>query len=334
MIVKTKKEILEKKVGLCKKVQFVCEDCHQTFIMQARSVIGTHHESLDSPLLCQKCKTNRTRTEREGPDWAVKHTKKIFDKLKEEYGVSNIAQRPDVKKKITDTFMERYGVDCVMKTEGFKEKTRAYREENQEEISEKIRETLSERYGVTCALNLRKDFSVSKETIEKRKKTCNERYGGNAPVSSKEVRKKGEKTCLERYGARNITQSELWDKVRYHRFNYDGEFFDSSWELAFWIYYRDHGKKIERNSKRYLLDNGHFCFPDFITEEGLVEIKGNHLKKDENFQFKMKLYEKENVKLLFFSDIKPYIRYVLENYPPEFSKEYKLARYRRKVYDN
>ena len=53
--------------------------------------------------------------------------------------------------------------------------------------------------------------------------------------------------------------------------------FDSSWELAFILYHLDHNLMIQRcTERRYYIFEGieHTYIPDFITDDGIIEIKG------------------------------------------------------------
>lgn len=52
---------------------------------------------------------------------------------------------------------------------------------------------------------------------------------------------------------------------------------DSTWELAFLIYYFEHNLYVEKCNeiREYTYKNEkHLYFPDFITDEGIIEIKG------------------------------------------------------------
>lgn len=58
---------------------------------------------------------------------------------------------------------------------------------------------------------------------------------------------------------------------------YKGIYCDSSWELAYLVYYLDHGKNIKRckEHREYIFNNEkHIYIPDFVTDEGIIEIKG------------------------------------------------------------
>ena len=63
---------------------------------------------------------------------------------------------------------------------------------------------------------------------------------------------------------------------------FQGIYCDSSWELAFLVYHKEHGLSIERcKEKRSYIFEGekHTYIPDFITDEGIIEIKGRFDKK-------------------------------------------------------
>lgn len=58
---------------------------------------------------------------------------------------------------------------------------------------------------------------------------------------------------------------------------YKGIHCDSSWELAFVVYHIEHNLHIERCTEvRHYTFNGeqHKYYPDFITDAGVIEIKG------------------------------------------------------------
>lgn len=58
---------------------------------------------------------------------------------------------------------------------------------------------------------------------------------------------------------------------------YKNIYCDSSWELAFVAYHIDNNMFIERCTERrtYVYNNKeHIYIPDFVTDEGIIEIKG------------------------------------------------------------
>ena len=69
-------------------------------------------------------------------------------------------------------------------------------------------------------------------------------------------------------------------RYRSRNYLYNDLIFDSSWELAFYIYHKDNNIDIDRCVKSfpYVVNNKtHYYFPDFIVDNKLIEIKGPHL---------------------------------------------------------
>ena len=101
---------------------------------------------------------------------------------------------------------------------------------------------------------------------------------------------------------------------------YKGIHCDSSWELAYLVYHLDHNLYIERcKEKRYYVWNNkqHTYYPDFITDEGIIEIKGYSTD-----QWKSKEEQNPDVKVLYKNEIKPYLDYVTNTYGTDFIKLY------------
>ena len=101
---------------------------------------------------------------------------------------------------------------------------------------------------------------------------------------------------------------------------YKGFFCDSSWELAFVIYYLEHNLFIKRNiKKRKYKFNGNWknYIPDFETNEGLVEIKG--YKTDE---WLAKLKANSDIKVLYNKEMTPILEYVIKKYGKKYIRLY------------
>ena len=101
---------------------------------------------------------------------------------------------------------------------------------------------------------------------------------------------------------------------------YKGIHCDSSWELAFLVYYMDHNLYIERckEKRQYVWNNKqHTYYPDFITDDGIIEIKGYSTD-----QWKSKEEQNPDVKVLYKNEIKPYLDYVINTYGTDFIKLY------------
>ena len=101
---------------------------------------------------------------------------------------------------------------------------------------------------------------------------------------------------------------------------YKGIWCDSSWELAFVIYHLEHNLYIERcHDIRTYEYNGktYKYFPDFITDDGIFEIKGYYSDKS-----KSKHMQHPDIKMIFSEDMKIYLDYVIEKYGRDFIKLY------------
>jgi len=93
---------------------------------------------------------------------------------------------------------------------------------------------------------------------------------------------------------------------------YKGIRCDSTWELAFLIYYLDNNLFIERcKEKRKYIWKGkeHIYYPDFITDKGIIEIKGYKTDQSEE-----KRIQNPDIINIYKEDIQFYLNYVKEKY--------------------
>lgn len=93
----------------------------------------------------------------------------------------------------------------------------------------------------------------------------------------------------------------------------DGIFFMSTWELAYYIYMRDHGHKISRCNLKFDYEyegKKHKYTPDFLLDEyAIIEVKGRETALD---QYKYALVD--NIQVIYMKDILPMISWVKANY--------------------
>lgn len=131
---------------------------------------------------------------------------------------------------------------------------------------------------------------------------------------------------------------------------FDGLHFKSSWELAKYIFHRDHHDDFEYqpNIQFEYFDsfgNKHIYHPDFIVDGEIQEIKGdmffdrfrnfvcpfkNKNESLDQFEIRCKLYESKyhcmvenNVKIFTYNDVKCYLDYVSKTYGSNFLKSLK-----------
>lgn len=211
-----KENVSNAKIASRDTLRFVCERCGVEVVRK-----GTH---FSRRLLCRRCSTALTNIEK--------------------YGVENVAQSSEIKKKCADsikksvnvakekrlkTLKERYGVNNPGQIEEVKRKIAATVKNKYDSVSsflhsekaaEKRKKTNLKKYGaefplqseaVQSRITDRHAFTSNdnpmhmKQSVEKRKETLNERYGGEV-FSSPEIREKIKQTNLEKYGVKWSTQ--------------------------------------------------------------------------------------------------------------------------------
>jgi len=261
---------------------------------------------------------------------------------------------PKVKNAIKKTCIEKYGVDSYAKTEagrksrrdrwiGYipKEKhiQRLTHEERcaiQKKNREKYKKTMMERYGVENSGQLQQQ----KEGIK--------RFMSNT-IKVENARKKMIETIKNNYGVENPSQSYEIHKKQIAKYTYDNRKFDSSAEIAFYIWLKENNIEFEYcpNVKIFYTfkDKQYRYFPDFIVNGKLVEIKGDHFFKEDGTmqcpfkrkewseKIKMELDEKYEAKhqcmlqneviIIKYSEMKKYFDYIYKKYGRNYLKQFK-----------
>lgn len=174
-------------------------------------------------------------------------------------------------------------------------------------------ETNEKLYGNKCSLN----NEVNKQ---KRENTWFEKYGTKHPWSNNEIHTKCIDTTVKKYGRPNV----------YNKFKYDNVTFDSSWELAFYIYLKEHNIRFNYHCEKisYIFNNEqHLYFPDFKIFNTIVEIKSPYLydkmlKENTIENAKLQCMQNNNVKIITNCDF--YLKYVENKYGKDFIDNYKI----------
>ncbi len=307
------------------KVVLKCVKCGKEVITRLKVAIKNEG-------LCRTCKTKKTNLER--------------------YGTENINALQSKKEKTKETCKKRYGVENPFQTEKVKEISREWA--SSKEFSEKLKESwktktkedIAKRYEKSKQTNLKKrgieNPFLDKEKI---KAAVKEKYGVENVSQLDEVKKKSKQTCLERYGIENPfldkekIKAAVYEKYgMFHapsfKFLYEGLSFDSKWELALWIYAKDHNEEIEREPCCFEYEyNGviHTYVPDFRYKGELIEIKGSQFVKedetwqnpfdhsqDDLFEAKHQCVLKNGVEIFGEKDVQKFLDYVNEKYTKDF----------------
>lgn len=253
--------------------------------------------------------------------------------VKEKYGVDNVFQLKEIKEKSKQTCLKKYGTKSYKQSSKGKEDFIKYSLKKYgtinpfqaEEIKEKSKQTCLEKYGTEYAAQSK----VVQSNIEK---TMEKKYGVRRALQNKKFIDKAKKTELERYGTFYITS----------KYKYDNLYFDSSWELAFYIYCKDNELNITREVEpiSFIFEGKeHKYTPDFLVNNVLIEIKGEQFF-DKNDEFinpynpnekelvneKLKCMKNNNVVILRWKEMKKYIDYINNKYGKNYLNNFKFRK--------
>lgn len=116
-------------------------------------------------------------------------------------------------------------------------------------------------------------------------------------------------------------------KVKYC---YDNQIFDSSWELAYYIYLQDFGIPFEYHPNiefPYKIDEDATKFkkyhPDFKVHEKYIEIKSDYLAEHQD-KYKLEFLDRLGVDILQESDIKPFLKYIDKKYGKYYLQQFRF----------
>lgn len=232
--------------------------------------------------------------------------------------MNRISSSAEFQEAVKNTNMKKYGVPYAAQIPG---------------AMEKRADSNLQKYGVRNVMQL-------PENIQKQHLTNIKKYGGVSPMSDPNIGQKRVNTVREKYGVDNVFQDTQIKKKSSRRYYYDNEMFDSSWELALWIYAKDHGEKIKREPCKIMFEvnkKKHYYFPDFSYKDQLVEIKGPHLlknnifsdaynRKDRELIYQLKQADmiKRGISIWGQKDIQPYLDYVKKKYGKNYMRQFKL----------
>lgn len=231
-------------------------------------------------------------------------------------------------------------------------------QEEKDILTEKTKRTKLEKYGnenynngnsISKTKSARTQKQIDVETY-KAKQTKLERYGNE----NYNNHKKGIETKLNKYGVKSFTNSEraMQTKIKNDTvvsrktYIYDDLFFASSWELYYYIYQKEicHNNITKGKHFKYIVDNKtHIYECDFFMNGENIEIKGNqYLDSDNNLYFpyinqkkidvkemqkqwtaKQKCMEKNYVKMISKSEIKPIIEIINKHFGKNYIEQFR-----------
>ena len=296
-------ENLPKQLKRNRSVKYTCRQCN-------REIICNSYLKFKSFDTCPQCEREKTCIQRYGGK-APACSKETVNKMLTSRALSGIEGVEKANAKRKETCLQKYGVEAVSQNKEVRAKQIATLTgksvDEKTLIQEKRKATLLSKYGENYQLealekreatNLErfgaKNIFCTESFQEKRKQTSLQKYGTEHPSQSKAVKDKVIATNRERYGTDHFVNPEKAKQTCIDKYgiphypkgtySYDGEKFDSKWELALWIYAKDHNESIEREPVHFKVpfEGKEYGYtPDFRYKDKLVEIKGSQFFKED-----------------------------------------------------
>lgn len=218
-------------------------------------------------------------------------------------------KKANEKRKITN--LKKYGIENL-----FQDK-------------EKIKKARLNKLGVENASQLQVVKDKKKENFFKR-------YGVENPTQLASVQNKRKQT----WSQKSKEELRSIQSKRRKRFKFQDEYFDSSWELAVWIWAKDNNIQIKREPicLSYIFNETiHNYYPDFKINGQLVEIKGDQFFDENNkmvcpwdsnknnlYEAKHQIMISNDVQIWKSKELEPILNYVKEKYSDNFLSSFEL----------
>ena len=227
-------------------------------------------------------------------------------------GYKNPSQNPTVKQQKEQTTLEHLGVRNPAQSPI---------------VQKKMGDSLEKKIGV-------RHITYSEDFWENYRKTSREHFGVDHPTQCKEISDKQRKRYIAYFDGKSQVspnQTEICQTTIY---------FDSAPELALFIWLSDNKKdfvyqpdvdiQYEFNGKQ------HRCFPDFMIDGQLYEVKGSQFLKedgtwqnpfdhslDKEYEAKHQCELNNGVKFIYSDDYQIYLDYVSAKYGKSYLKFFK-----------
>lgn len=329
--------------------EFLCKGCgEETSNSNTCGALRARFERIgfERFMLCKSCATKLGKSKRSPEEIRAANEKRKKTCLAK-YGVENLFK--DVQR-IEAARFDKYQVKNISQSE---------------DIKAKKKQAYLKHFGV-------ENPSQSPQVLEKRKNTLMQRYGAESSFSSPIIQDKIKQTNRAKYGKDYHTQTnefrehlkEIWkDKKKelalskkvsdtwarkteeelrlirskaHKAYLYQNEWFDSSWELAVYIYAKDLGMSIKREPvciEYNYNGNVHKYYPGFEIDGKLVEVKGDlffdatgkmicpwDASKNDIYNYKYQVALQRGVEFWKMDKIKPILDYIDSKYTSDFLK--------------
>lgn len=261
------------------------------------------------------------------------------DKIKHTWKLKSKTELDSINEKRKETLKDIYGEDWKEQfTQKQIESCRNRTPEQQALVSkhhhdERMRRDNAKMAAACRATKMKNHGDATYNNVEQARKTYFERTGYVNPYYNPEVIEHRFDDYERRTGFRNPSHNPAVIAKMHARYYYDGQRFDSSWELAYYIWLKDHNIPFEFHIDPIdysYQGKSHRYYPDFKVNGMLVEIKGPQLLKlmqESNTldNAKYRCMIEHNVKIM--SDCSEYLNYIEEKYGKEYLQQFRQRKF-------
>lgn len=289
------------KYNLHQKILVHCQDCQKPIVKQLKKICKRNFDEL----YCWNCAVENSNIQK--------------------YGVKNVFQLNTTKQKIKETCKNKFGEEHHMKTKTSQNKMKTTRLLNNNGKYRSFEETKSIRDTFYKKYKSKGNFGRS-EVKTKSVETQNKLYGNNGCFLHSNA---FNKTMIEKYGYINPDYIDECISKIHKRYNFDNRNFDSSWELAYYIWLKDHNITFDYHPTKieYKFENkNHYYWPDFKIGNRFIEIKSPILYEKMQIQNTLenaKLNCMLEHKVIIITNCNKYIEYVNNKFGYQFIKSLK-----------
>ena len=267
-----------------------------------------------------------------GDDYYKQWKSKADKTVKDIYGVDNVMFDDEIRQRqferAKEVQMERHDEILATRIETCLARHGVENVGQCADHTEKMQATSLKRFGV-------KSYSQTQECKDKVRAA----WDNKTPEEVAVIKQKAADTCMLLYGVPyNVNPT-----TRRSQYFYKDSYFDSSYELLFFIAREVTGKPVSRNTDKfsyYVDDKEHFYYPDFIdTDNNYIEIKGAHFfdveghlinpfTNDVNIQveFRLKGELMEYLGVQVIKDIEPYRTIVDETFGKNYVDRFRVVK--------
>ena len=270
---------------------------------------------------------------------------KIMSGTFRHFGVLHPLQSEECLQKAQQKCLQQFGAKCVFS----KESTLNVFENISKKLG-KIITNASQIPGVTKKVKVSKFVRYNDENYtnsEQAKQTTFKHFGVSCFLQSKEVKN----ILVELYGVDNPWKNKDIQNKCKKRYTYDNKGFDSSLEIAYYIWLQNANKKFTYQPDQclsYEFDGNQFKYhPDFLVDRQLIEIKGKYFFDitgkmicpyrnkewtDDQYDYVCMIYEakhqcmlQNNVKIVLSdsAEMKEVLQYIDAKYGKNYIKQFK-----------